>query len=161
MIKNEPTKSDPRTDLQRSDFEHRAIWCGMLVQEAQKKGLDTSFAHEAIKRCGVFHGNNKYPRTDDLKEFAPAFATVDVMNTFEMEIKESSDEKLSIDFHYCPLVSGWKKVGIPEDEIAELCEIAMDGDRGIISTYPKFSFELGKTIAKGDDVCEIRISKHD
>ena len=76
-----------------------------------------------------------------------------------MEIKENSDEHLYIDFHYCPLVSAWLKLGISEGDIPELCEIAMDGDRGIISTYPEFKFKLGKTIAKGDDVCEIRIDK--
>ena len=54
----------------------------------QKRGLDTSFAHEAIRRCGVFHGLNKYPRTDDLSEFASAFANQDVIDAFEMEIKK-------------------------------------------------------------------------
>lgn len=159
MIKNKPTKSDPRTDLQRGDFEHRAIWMALLLDEAKKKGLDTSFAHEAIRRCGVFHGMNKYPREGGLTEFAPKFANPDVVNSFEMEILESTEEKLSIDFHYCPLVAAWQKLGLPEEALPELCDIAMDGDRGIISTYPDREFVLGKTIAKGDDVCEIRISK--
>jgi hypothetical protein len=159
MIKNKPTKKSDRTDLLRNAIEHRATWAALLIDEAKKRGLDTSFAHEAIRRCGVFHGLNKYPRTDDLSEFAPAFANQDVIDVFEMEIMESSDERLHIDFHYCPLVSAWLKLGLPEDDIPELCEIAMDGDRGIISTYPEFAFKLGKTIAKGDDVCEIRIDK--
>ena len=84
-----------------------------------------------------------------------------MVNTFEMEILESSDKKLSIDFHYCPLVAAWQKLGLPEEDMPALCDIAMDGDRGIISTYPKFSFELGETIAKGDNVCQIRITKQD
>lgn len=161
MIHNEPTRTNDRTELQRKDFEHRATWMALLIEEAKKQGLDESFAHEAIRRCGVFHGQTKYPRTDDLTEFAPAFANPDVVNSFEMEVLESDDKKLSIDFHYCPLVAAWQKLGIPEEEMAALCDIAMDGDRGIISTYPKFEFELGKTIAKGDEVCQIRISKHD
>ena len=161
MIKNEPTKTNDRTELQRNDFEHRATWFALLIEEAKKQGLSESFAHNAILHCGVFHGQNKFPRTDDLTEFARSFANEDVINTFEMEILESSDKNLSIDFHYCPLVKAWQKLGIPEDEMGSLCGIAMDGDRGIISTYPNFTFELGKTIAKGDDVCEIRISCSD
>ena len=161
MIQNKPTKTSPRAELQRSDFEHRATWFALLIDEAKKQGLDTSFAHEAIRRCGRFHGETKYPRTDDLTEFAPQFANENVRETFEMEILEQSDERLSIDFHYCPLVAAWQKLGLPEEALPELCDIAMDGDRGIISTYPKFRFELGKTIAKGDDVCEIPISKQD
>ena len=161
MIKNNPTKSNPRTDLQRADFEHRATWFALLIDEAKKQGLDTSFAHNAILRCGKFHGENKYPDTESLPEFAAAFANEDVVNSFEMELLENDEKNLSIDFHYCPLVAAWQKLGLPEDQMPELCDIAIDGDRGIISTYPKFSFELGKTIAKGDDVCQIRIKKHD
>ena len=56
-------------------------------------------------------------------------------------------------------MAAWKKLGLPEEELPELCDIAMDGDRGIISTFDQFTFNLGKTIAKGDDVCEIRIDK--
>ena len=160
MLKNNPHKeSTPRTDLQRADFEHRAIWCGLLIDEARKAGLSTEFAHNAIRRRGVFHGTQKLPQTDDLKVFAEAFANEDVINSFEMEILENDGQHLYIDFHYCPLVSGWVKVGVPEEELEELCDIAMDGDRGIVDTHPNWEFELGKTIAKGDDVCEIRIRK--
>ena len=74
---------------------------------------------------------------------------------------EQSEKALNINFHYCPLLAAWRKLGLPEEDLPELCDIAMDGDRGIISTYADegFSFELGKTLAKGDDVCQIRISK--
>lgn len=161
MIKNNATKSDPRTDLLRSAIEHRATWFALMIEEAEKQGLGTQFAHNAILQCGKFHGINKYPETDSLPVFSAAFANEDVINCFEMELVENDEKNLSIDFHYCPLVAAWQKLGLPEDKLPELCDIAMDGDHGIVSTYPKFSFELGKTIAKGDDVCEIRIKKHD
>ena len=161
MIKNEPTKTNERTELQRADIEHRATWFALLIEQAQKQGLDTSFAHDAILKCGRFHGTHKFPRTDSLEEFAKAFANEDVVNTFEMEVLEQSAENLSIDFHYCPLVKAWQKLGLPEEDMPELCDIAMDGDRGIIETYPNFSFELGETIAKGDSICQVRIKKHD
>ena len=159
MIKNTPKKSDPRTDLLRSAIEHRATWFALMVEEARKQGLDDSFASNAVMKCGQFHGLNKYPRTDDLPTFTKAFANQDVINTFEMDVFEATDDKLSINFHYCPLVEAWRKLGLPEDQMPRLCDMAMDGDRGIISTYDKFSFDLGDTIAKGGDFCEIRISK--
>jgi len=159
MIKNNPTRSGEKIDMLRGAIEHRATWAALLIEEARKQGLDTSFAHEAIRRCGAFHGLNKFPRTDDLTVFSPAFANEDVVNVFEMELKKNNGKHLHIDFHYCPLVAAWLKLGLPAEDIPELCEIAMDGDRGIISTYDKFEFTLGKTIAKGDDVCEIRIDK--
>ena len=50
---------------------------------------------------------------------------------------------------------------LTDDEalIAEMCDIAMDGDRGIVKQYGNFEFHLGKTIAKGDPVCEITVSR--
>lgn len=159
MIKNKPSKSSEKIDLLRNAIEHRATWAALLIKEACKRGLDTSFAHDAIFKCGAFHGLNKYPRTDDLEEFAKAFANEDVVGVFEMEMKENNAEHLHIDFHYCPLVNAWLKLGLPEEDLPELCEIAMDGDRGIISTYDKFEFTLGDTIAKGNDVCQVRIDK--
>ena len=159
MIKNNPSKTNDRCELLRNAIEHRAVWAGLLIEEAKKAGLDTTFAHNAIMQCGQFHGDHKYTKTNDLTAFAPEFANQDVKDVFEMEIKEASDTNLSIDFHYCPLVAAWQKLGLPESELPELCDIAMDGDRGIIDTFPEFEFELGKTIAKGDDVCEIRIKK--
>jgi hypothetical protein len=159
MIKNTPHKSDSRTDLLRGAIEHRATWYALLIEEAKKEGLKEDFASKAIFKCGQFHGNNKFPRTDDLKVFSKSFANDDVIGAFEMEKLKDDGKELSIDFHYCPLVAAWKKLGIPDDELPQLCEMAMDGDRGIVSTYKDFQFELGDTIAKGGDVCQIRISK--
>lgn len=47
----------------------------------------------------------------------------------------------------------------PQDEISALCDIAMDGDRGIIERLGCLKFDLPKTIANGDDVCQIRITR--
>lgn len=158
MIKNIPEDRGQHIKDLRDAIEHRASWMYLLIKEAQKKGLDTSFAHDAIKACGCFHGDNKYTKTDDLMAFAPEFANQNVVDIFQMDVK-TSPEEMAIDFHYCPLVSAWKKLGATDEECAELCQIAMDGDRGIASTFPYFEFNLGKTIAAGDDICEVRFKK--
>ena len=54
---------------------------------------------------------------------------------------------------------GPKNLGLPQDEISALCDIAMDGDRGIIEGLGCLKFDLPKTIANGDDVCQIRITR--
>ncbi len=95
----------------------------------------------------------------DLKEFAKVFSTETSKKVFEMDYTESSDDKLSVEFHYCPLVSAWLKQGFSDEDIAKLCDIAMDGDRGIAGKLPDFEFELGKTIAQGNAVCEINFIK--
>ena len=158
MIKNVPEKKSEHMEDMRGAIEHRASWMYLLIKEAKKRGLDYSFAHDAIKACGCFHGDNKYTKTDDLTAFAPEFANQNVVDIFQMDVT-TTPEEMAIDFHYCPLVAAWKKLGATDEECAELCQIAMDGDRGIASTFPHFDFHLGKTIAAGDDICEVRFKK--
>jgi hypothetical protein len=76
----------------------------------------------------------------------------------EVEMEKSVDE-VKLDFHYCPLVAAWQKMTDDEKIIQHLCDIAMDGDRGVLSTYPAFKFELTDTITTGYPTCKIRISK--
>lgn len=158
MIKNVSSIKDQHTEDLRKAIEHRATWFYFLIDEAEKRGVDVQFARDAIYRCGSFHGQNKFPKTDDIKEFAAAFATEQVQKIFEMDVKTTEDE-LNIEFHYCPLVEAWKKLTDNEIAISKLCDIAMDGDRGIISQFDDFTFELGNTIAKGDSTCQVLIKK--
>lgn len=81
-----------------------------------------------------------------------------MQKAFEMDVK-TTDNELSIEFHYCPLVEAWRKLTGDEEKISRLCDIAMEGDRGIISCFDKFSFELGDTIANGKDTCQVSIKK--
>ena len=159
MITNKPSiVGDKDTDNIRAAIEHRATWFCLMIEAAKKRGIDTSFAREAVFKCGCFHGENKYPRTDDIRTFAAAFANENVVKVFEMDVK-TTDQALDIEFHYCPLVEAWRKLGVADDDMPELCDIAMDGDRGIVSKYDDFEFKLGKTIAQGNKVCEINIRK--
>jgi hypothetical protein len=158
MITNNPTIKDEKTVDLRNAIEHRATWFYFLVDEAVKRGVDIDFARKAIFNCGCFHGENNYPKTNSIKEFAEAFANQNVRNIFEMDVK-TTDEALNIEFHYCPLVAAWKKLTGDETLIGNLCDIAMDGDRGIISKYDDFEFSLGDTIAKGNKTCQVCIKK--
>lgn len=158
-IKNEKELTDERTELLRDMIEHRAAWYYFLIDEAEKQGLkEAEFAREAIRRCGCFHGEEKLVDTDNLEEFAADFLSEDVRNIFEMEI-DVDQEKLIVDFNYCPLVNSWLKLTDDEDAIDTYCDIAMEGDRGIVSTYDNFEYELQKTIASGDDHCRLVITK--
>ena len=55
--------------------------------------------------------------------------------------------------------AAWEKLGATPEEIEQLCDIAMEGDRGMAEQFPAFEFSLGKTIAGGHAVCEIRFDK--
>ncbi len=163
-IANNPTINEEKVTLVRNAIEHRATWFYFLLDEARKAGADMEkLGRAAIYRCGCFHGIEKMMKNckdpEDLREFAKVFADETTRKVFEMEFKETSEKALHIDFHYCPLVAAWKKAGASNEDIALLCDIAMDGDRGIVSRFDGYSFELGDVIAKGEPICQIRIDK--
>jgi hypothetical protein len=160
MIKNEAKIKEDHIRNIRGAFEHRATWFYFLLDEARKKGLDwDDFARKAIRRTGLFHGDRRFKKTEDLEEFARQFASDLGRQLFEMEVWEASADRFVVEFNYCPLVNAWLKLTDDEKEIAHLCDIAMDGDRGIISTFPGFNFELEQTIAAGGNVCRLVITK--
>lgn len=157
---NRPTIMEKGTVDLRSAIEHRATWFYLLLDEARKKGLAwDEFARSAIFRCGRFHGENNFSGTDSLVHFAREFANENVRRIFEMEVLESTEERFIVEFHYCPLLSAWLGQGVSAEDAAHLCDIAMDGDRGIIDTFPAFSFDLQCTLAGGAGVCRVVVAR--
>ena len=160
-VKNEAKSKNPLIVAVREQLEHRAFWLYLLCDEAGKRGLDwKDFGSAAIRRCGLTHGANlvKKGKTDSLIGLRKTLFTKPAQMVFEMKIVESTYDKLSIDFHYCPLVKAWQKAGCTDEEIATLCDIAMCGDHGIGEKYGAV-LDLPKCIAKGDDICALRYHK--
>ena len=160
-VKNDPKYKNKLLQAIREQLEHRAFWLYLLCDEAKKRGLDPKdFASDAIKRCGLTHGENLVLKgnADSLKGLKKTLFTLPAQLVFEMDVLKSTDDELNIDFHYCPLVKAWQKAGCSDEEIAELCDIAMCGDHGIGEKYGSV-LDLPKCIAKGDDICSLRYHK--
>ncbi len=160
MIRNVPKVTEPHVNDMRAALEHRATWFYLLLEEMEKAGLDwETLGRKAVTRCGRIHGQAKFTKTEDLKTFAKEFANPLYAKIFEMDVKEQSDQKFQVEFHYCPHVAAWQKLTGDERKIEKLCDIAMDGDRGILAAFPFFEFHLGETIAAGGKGCQITITK--
>lgn len=160
-IVNEPRIKNKLITAIREQLEHRALWLYLLCDEAGKRGLDKmDFASAAIRRCGLSQGKSlvRKGKTKSLKGLKKTLFTKPAQWVFEMDVLESTDETLFLDFHYCPLVKAWQKAGCSDEEIAQLCDIAMCGDHGIGSRFNSV-LELPKCIAKGDDVCALRYTQ--
>lgn len=158
---NEPRIKNKLIAAIREQLEHRAFWLYLLCDEAEKRGLaKKDFASAAVRRCGLSQGKNlvKKARTKSLKGLKKTLFTKPAQWVFEMDVLESTDETLYLDFHYCPLVKAWQKAGCSDQEIADLCDIAMCGDHGIGERFDSI-LELPKCIAKGDTVCALRYKK--
>ena len=161
VVKNEPKIKNPIISAVRDQLGHRTHWLYLLCDEAGKRGLDwTDFGSAAITRCGLYQGNNlvKKGKTKSLKGLKRTLFTLPAQMVFEMKILESTDDKLYIDFHYCPLVNAWQNAGCTDEEIAKLCDIAMCGDHNIGKCFDA-KLDLPKCIAKGDDICALRYHK--
>ena len=158
-IKNNAKIKNPLIRSIRELLEHRALWMYLLCDEAKKKGLPPEeYAPEAIKRCGIYQGaelRKKAGGGDSLKGLKKTLFSKFAQWVFEMDIKRCTDDNLDIDFHYCPLVKAWQKQGCSDEDIELLCDHAMCGDRGIAESFG-CTLQLHKTIAKGDEICELR-----
>ena len=158
-IKNIPKRKMKLIVKVREQLEHRAMWLALLSKEAAEKGLDAeTFGRDACFQCGCLQGEKLSKGSDSFKDLKKRLFGLGARWVFEMEMKSCSDDHLSIDFHYCPLVAAWQKMGLSDEEIARLCDTAMCGDRGIASKFGGV-MQLGKVISKGDPVCEVRFHK--
>lgn len=145
----------------REQLEHRAMWLALMADEAEKNGLPPEkYAGDAIFKCGVIQGEKLSGGSKSFKTLKKNLFDYFARQVFEMKILECTDDKLSIDFHYCPLVKAWQKMGYDDERIKLLCDCAMCGDRGIISRFDG-KLDLRQTIAEGKDHCEIRFVKED
>lgn len=159
-IKNESKINDKEVLDIRGAIEHRATWFYLLLDEARKDGLDwDSFARRAIFRCGCFHGDTRYSEVKNLKDFSKILVSDTVKKALEVETVELTEDKFVVEFHYCPLVAAWLKQTDNEEDIAKLCDIVMDGDRGIVSTLKDYEIDIQRTIASGADSCHIVIER--
>lgn len=158
MIKNEAKiLNEEKVNILRGAIEHRATWMALMMQAAKEKGLDPEeFTRNAILKCGHIHGAGIEERQLEpgLPSFKDAFVPENVQKCFEMDIPRCDEDELYIEFHYCPLVAAWKKLGCTDEEIELMCDCAMDGDRGIAKEC-NYDYELGDTIAQGKDVCQV------
>ena len=150
MEEREHEHCKKRTEVQK---------CG-LASHSRTVGAPRVLAVFAVRRCGLTQGADlvKKGKTDSLKGLCKTLFSKPAQLVFEMKIVESTDEKLSIDFHYRPLVKAWQNAGCTDEEIAKLCDIAMCGDHGIGECYGSV-LDLPKCIAKGDDICALRYHK--
>jgi hypothetical protein len=160
---NIPKLTDEVTLALRTQCAKRACTMALMLDEAGIAGAQgREHARRAVYRYGQFGGQDikkRMKNPEDLEEFAEYFGVGLDASIYEMERLVQDESRLHIDFHYCPYVAEWLKIGRGHEEIGELCEIAMEGDRAVGDTFGAFTFTLGETIAKGSRVCQIRFDK--
>ncbi|TDE07568.1 L-2-amino-thiazoline-4-carboxylic acid hydrolase [Flavobacterium sandaracinum] len=162
QLKNSPKSGGGIVDLNRAQVEHRASWMALMYQEAENEGFDMESAtRKAIRKMGGFHGHllkTKLDSNSSFEVFKTAFFNGIAIKTFEMDKFEVTESHLTVEFNYCPLLAAWQKLGVSEEKCAKLCDIAMDGDRGIAAEMG-YDLELTDTIASGCNSCKLKFVK--
>jgi hypothetical protein len=145
-------------ERQREGIRQRAIWLYYFLDEAKNRGWDwEDYGRKVMFNCGLFKGEKFYPDTDSLVEFAKVYQSPTALKLFDSEIVASSETALIVESHYCPLLEAWLLLSDDRDFIKKLCEIAMEGDRGIISRYCKFNLKVVKILGAGDEKCRVEV----
>jgi hypothetical protein len=148
----------------RASFKNRAM-VYVEVYRVLAEELGPQRAAELLKRAiyrrGCAVGEHfKAFGPSDLKGLEKAFLDFipDDGRMFEPEVVKSDGEHLEIQFHACPLKQAWQEEGLPEAEIANMCEIAGVVDNGTFETAGfKFRSETWKSGREG--CCRLFIEK--
>ena len=161
-IQNTPNEVDEIVKVNRAQIEHRATWMGLIYDEMKKAGLDAEgIIRKAIRRTGRITGENfkkKGVDPNNVADFRNYFLTDITVKTFDMRPINADKDNLKTEFHYCALVSAWQKLGFDDKTIELLCDMAMDGDRGIAEAMG-LKFDLGCTIAQACSDCKLHFHK--
>lgn len=162
QIRNIANKTVETAEVNRAQIEHRATWMGLIYDEMKKAGIDAEgIIRKAIKRCGLMHGENfkkQCANPDDCTEFRKVFLADLGINSFNMDSISADKDNVKVNFHYCALVSAWQKLGFDDKTCALLCDMAMDGDRGIAEAMG-LKLTLTDTISQGCADCKLHFHK--
>ena len=161
-IVNKANPAGELAEVNRAQIEHRATWMGLIYDEMKKAGLDAEgIIRRAIKRCGRMHGENfkkKCANPKNCEDFRNVFLGELGIKTFNMHNISADRDNLRTNFQYCALVSAWQKLGFDDKTCDLLCDMAMDGDRGIAEAMG-YKLDLGETIARGCPECKLHFHK--
>ena len=144
------------TEAVRSAIEDRATYLYFLLKEMEA-AVGPEEAERLASRAIYQYGQTKGQRMGSLDTPADFIAhqmRPGRQEIFDKEAIEAGEARGEIRFHYCPLVNAWKRLGATSEELARLCDIAMQGDHGMLSHTP-MALELPHSIARGDAYCQL------
>ncbi len=146
-------------EVNRNQIEVRATWLALIFDEMKKASVKDAeeILRKAITRYGVIKGDkikSMCEDSHDMREFSEKTPSKTGQETFYMDPVKAEYDTLHLVFKYCPLYVAWKKLGIDDETCVTLCDIAMDGDRGIAAAMG-FDLDITDTIASGSKTCEL------
>lgn len=147
---------DETTQAVRSAIEDRAAYLYFLLKE-MRAALGDEAAAEVAGRAIFKYGQAKAKAMPPMRspaDFVRHQMRPGRREIFDKEAVEETEQRSEVRFHYCPLVQAWKRLGASDAELSLLCDIAMQGDFGMVSGSP-FRLRIAGSIARGDEYCRL------
>lgn len=136
-----------------------AYWLWYLGRDKLADEGEHGPLHQAIRESGHDEAEGRYAGVKTPREFAERFLEGSSWPILKLHVLELTDDAFEAEFNECPLVAAWKELGATPEQVAQLCDIAMEEDRGVIDKIPTLHYELKETIAQGSHHCVVRITK--
>lgn len=144
----------------RAQMEARAALIYFFVKAAKDMGVDhVELGRRAMFANGVFKAESSFTKTAQLQRFAEQYMRPETLDAFDGVITACDARHMQEQSTYCPLVEAWRRLTDDEALLRELCDIAMYGDRGILSRFPEFEFSLLGTLFDEGKTCRIQVEK--
>lgn len=144
----------------REAHKKRAMYVYFIFKELEKE-LGRSKAEEitrrALKEAGKYYGS----KMDSIKtplNFIEKLEKDSHEDIFKRLVTMRDEHESTFVVGYCPLVNAWENYGLSKQDIALLCDIAMEADFGIMEAL-HFNMKLNKSLGRGDDRCIMNIKK--
>ena len=160
-VKNEAHVTDDKmVNVRRAAIEHRGKWAAAFYLEAKEQGIDLEpIMRAAVRKVGLEGGAKEKEEFKDkplnAKTYAEYFTGKALSDTFEKKLVSANEDEAVVTLNYCALLKAWQKMGLSDEELAMMCDIAMEGDRGIAEGVG-LDFELEGTLAQGCECCTLR-----
>ncbi|MBQ6335401.1 MAG: L-2-amino-thiazoline-4-carboxylic acid hydrolase [Erysipelotrichaceae bacterium] len=160
-VKNEAHITDDyAVNVRRAAIEHRGKWAAAFYKEAKEQGIDLEpIMRSAVRKVGLEAGEKERELFKDkefnAKTYAEYFTGKALSDTFEKKLISADENEAVVTLNYCALLKAWQKMGLSDEEMDLMCQIAMEGDRGIAEGVG-MDFELEGTLAQGCECCTLR-----
>ena len=139
------------------------IFCQLRKEFGEEKALDV--LGKTCRSLGLKKARLYRPNLSDhsAQGFCTYFCTHGSVNNkiFEMKSDCSLDDSSAIAYLCrCPLVEGWKKLGVDDEDIKKLCDAAMEFDYGTLEGL-SLDGEFETLISRGDEACKLVVTKRE
>lgn len=139
----------------RGVIADRATYLYMIYKALERDGR---VEPETLLRGAIYEYGLAKGRANPIKTVRKWIKGGTSQEILQKEYLEAEEDRGRIRFTHCPHLEAWRKLGATDAECATLCDIAMRGDYGEMAVYG-FKMEVIKSLAKGDECCELVVSR--